>query len=152
MNNQYFGKYRAIVVDVADPEKRGRIKVKCPKVLNEAKSAWCQPCVPYARDSGGDFVLPKLNDFVWVEFEDGDIRYPIYTGGLWAKNKAPCSNSADTRQIEFGGSKITLKQNDAVITSGTCTISMSSGVITISNGHGASITLSGNTISMTDPH
>ena len=64
--SKYYGKYRAIVVDVNDPEKRGRIKVQCPKVLGDAKSAWCQPCVPYAYEKGGDFVLPKLNDFVWI--------------------------------------------------------------------------------------
>lgn len=29
--SKYYGKYRAIVVDVNDPEKRGRIKVQCPK-------------------------------------------------------------------------------------------------------------------------
>jgi len=54
----YYGKYRAEVVDVNDPEQRGRIRVQCPKVLGSAKSAWCETCVPVAGDDEGDFCLP----------------------------------------------------------------------------------------------
>ena len=42
-----FGKYRAIVSNVSDPEKRGRIKVSCPKIYGDFESPWCLPCVPY---------------------------------------------------------------------------------------------------------
>lgn len=130
--SKYYGKYRAIVVDVNDPEKRGRIKVQCPKVLGDAKSAWCQPCVPYAYEKGGDFVLPKLNDFVWIEFEEGDVRYPIYTGGLWSKDHSPVSNytqAKDVRQIEFAGCKITMKKGEIIITNGSATIKLSGGAV-----------------------
>lgn len=130
--SKYYGKYRAIVVDVNDPEKRGRIKVQCPKVLGDAKSAWCQPCVPYAYEKGGDFVLPKLNDFVWIEFEEGDVRYPIYTGGLWSKDNSPVSNytqAKDVRQIEFEGCKITMKKGEVIITNGSATIKLSGGAV-----------------------
>ena len=130
--SKYYGKYRAIVVDVNDPEKRGRIKVQCPKVLGYAKSAWCQPCVPYAYEKGGDFVLPKLNNFVWIEFEEGDVRYPIYTGGLWSKDHSPISNYAqakDVRQIEFEGCKITMKKGEVIITNGSATIKLSGGLV-----------------------
>lgn len=125
--SQYFGKYRAIVVDVNDPEMRGRIKVNCPKVYGESKSPWCQPCLPYAIDLEGDFVLPKLNDFVWVEFEEGDVRYPIYTGGLWSKEKSPVEDYTEAskiRQIEFAGCKIVMKENLLTITNGSATIKM----------------------------
>lgn len=133
----YYGKYRAIVVDVDDPEKRGRIKVTCPKVFGEGKSPWCQPCVPYAYDNGGDFVLPKLNDFVWVEFEDGDVRYPIYTGGLWAKEKSPVTDykkAKDTRQIEFAGGKIVMTKDNIVVSLGSSKITMTSSSISLSAG------------------
>ena len=126
--SKYYGKYRAIVVDVNDPEKRGRIKVQCPKVLGDAKSPWCQPCVPYAYENGGDFVLPKLNDFVWIEVEEGDVRYPIYTGGLWSKDNSPISDysqAPQTRQIEFAGCKITMKSGEVIITNGSAKIRLS---------------------------
>ena len=129
---KYYGKYRAIVVDVKDPEERGRIKVQCPKVLGDAKSAWYQPCVPYAYEKGGDFVLPELNDFVWIEFEDGDVRYPIYTGGLWSKSNSPISDysqAPDVRQIEFAGCKITMKKGEVIITNGSAQIRLVDGDI-----------------------
>lgn len=130
--SQYFGKYRAIVVDLQDPEHRGRIKVSCPKVYGEAKSPWCQPCLPYAIDSAGDFVLPKINDFVWIEFEEGDVRYPIYTGGLWSRDKSPVqdySEAGSVRQIEFAGCKISMRDGEMVITNGSATIRLSEGKI-----------------------
>lgn len=130
--SKYFGKYRAIVVDVNDPEKRGRIRVTCPKVYGTDKSPWCQPCVPYAYDNGGDFVLPMKNDFVWVEFEEGDVRYPIYTGGLWAKDKSPVSDYAQAhniRQIEFAGCKITMQPGSIIITNGSAVLKLTGGRI-----------------------
>lgn len=39
---KFYGKYRAKVVDVNDPERRGRIRVQCPAVLGIYKSAWCE--------------------------------------------------------------------------------------------------------------
>lgn len=105
----YYGKYRAKVVDIQDPQKRGRIRVMCPKVLGDFKSSWCEPCVPVAYDSGGDLALPKLGEFVWVEFEGGDSNKPIYTGGLWSANKSPSSDyPTDTRYITWGNCKITM--------------------------------------------
>lgn len=124
-SNKYYGKYRAIVVEIKDPECRGRIKVNCPKVYGDDKSPWCQPCLTYAVDGEGDFVLPKVNDFVWIEFEEGDIRYPIYTGGLWSKNNTPVSDYSEAgeyRQIEFHGCKITFRENELLITNGSAKI------------------------------
>lgn len=71
----YYGKYRAIVVDVNDPERRGRIKIKCPAVLGENTLAWALPNLP-----PNIFMLPNVGDLVWVEFEGGNIDYPIWTG------------------------------------------------------------------------
>ena len=108
----YYGKYRAKVVDVKDPEQRGRIRVLCPKVLGEAKSSWCEPCIPVAYDKGGDFAIPKVGEFVWVEFEEGNPSKPIYTGGLWSFKKSPSSSyETGTRIISWGNCKITMTEN-----------------------------------------
>ena len=112
MSAEYFGKYRAKVVDVKDPEKRGRIRVLCPKVLGEYKSAWCEPCIPVAYDYGGDFALPKLGEFVWVEFESGNPNKPIYTGGLWCTDKSPSQHyNPKDRIISWGDCKIILSED-----------------------------------------
>lgn len=86
---QYFGKYRAFVSNIDDPEKKGRIKVKCPKVLGDYESDWCLPCVPFAYDNGGFLFIPPVKELVWVEFEEGNPGKPIWVGCMWSKNKAP---------------------------------------------------------------
>lgn len=137
MKNRYFGKYRAKVVDIQDPEKRGRIRVMCPKVLGKAKSAWCLPCVPVAYDFGGDFVLPKLGEFVWVEFESGEVDKPIYTGGLWCTEKTPSESYSDKERL---------------ITWGKCKIEMNEETETIKISVGDSVlTISENSIQMVSP-
>ncbi len=127
-NPVYYGKYRAIVVDIKDPEKRGRIKVKCPKVLGEYKSSWCEPCIPVAYDRGGDFCLPKVGETVWIEFEEGEVDKPIYVGSWWSTQKTLIPedyyvNSPIMRTIEFDGGKIEIKSNTYLkISLGGCLI------------------------------
>lgn len=114
----YYGKYRAQVVDVKDPEERGRIRVLCPKVLGNAKSAWCDVCVPVASDNEGDFCLPKVGEFVWVEFEEGNPNRPIYLGGWYSKSKSPQTDyktAPDERIISFKGNKISMKENQCKV-------------------------------------
>lgn len=119
----FFGKYRAKVVDVRDPQFRGRIRVMCPKVLGEATSSWCEPCIPVAYDRGGDFALPKLGEFVWVEFEEGNPNKPIYTGGLWSANNSPSpSYEVDTRLITWGDCKISITKDSVDISAPSVTV------------------------------
>lgn len=116
MPNCYYGKYRAQVVDVQDPHKRGRIRVMCPKVLGDAKSSWCEPCIPVAYDKGGDFAIPKLGEFVWVEFEEGNPNKPIYTGGLWSVYNSPSPTyEVGTRLITWGNCKIEISEDSVNI-------------------------------------
>lgn len=124
---QYFGKYRAKVHSVNDPEKRGRIRVLCPKTLGEAVSNWCEPCIPVAYDSGGDFALPIVGETVWIEFEEGDVNKPIYVGNWWSKGTTP-EPSTDTtvRCIEWKGCRIRMKP-------GTMELFVGSSKITITN-------------------
>ena len=74
---EYYGKHRAICKDVHDPEQLGRIRVQCPSIFGAALSEWAWPNVP-----PGMLVIPEEGECVWIEFEDGDIRYPIWTGVL----------------------------------------------------------------------
>lgn len=130
---QYFGKYRAKVQNVKDPENRGRIRVLCPKVLGEAVSNWCEPCVPVAYNFGGDFAIPKVGETVWVEFEAGDVNKPIYTGGWWCKDGSPDKNyDVSTRYIEWNGCKIKMwGKNTKTGTKATIEITVGSSKLTI---------------------
>lgn len=87
VEGRYYGKYRGFVVDNADPENRGRLKVRVPGVLGEeVVSGWAMPCAPYGGSPDlGFFFVPEVEAGVWVEFEMGNLEYPVWVGTFWAK-------------------------------------------------------------------
>src|SRR5688572_20643972 len=88
VRNRYFGKYRGVVTDNADPTNRGRVKVRVPAVLGTLEM-WAMPCVPYAGPSVGFYSIPGPDTGVWVEFEAGDPSYPIWAGCFWGDDEIP---------------------------------------------------------------
>lgn len=101
VDHKYYGKYRGIVVDNKDPENLGRLKLKVPAVLGkEVVTGWAMPCLPYGGASGEGFLfIPGVEAGVWVEFEAGDLEYPIWVGTYWAKpggeSELPKPNNAE---------------------------------------------------------
>ncbi|HEV2708098.1 MAG TPA: phage baseplate assembly protein V [Pyrinomonadaceae bacterium] len=101
VESRFYGKYRAFVVDNADPEKRGRLRVKVPSVLgDEVVSGWALPCAPYGgAPDEGFFFIPPTGAGVWVEFEAGNLEYPVWVGAFWSKPggepETPKINAAD---------------------------------------------------------
>jgi uncharacterized protein involved in type VI secretion and phage assembly len=128
-DKKYYGKYRAKIVNVEDPEERGRIEVMIPSVTGEGATDWCDPCIPVAYDDGGDFTLPTKGETVWVEFEEGDINKPIWTGNWFSEKKTPIKypDAINQRVISFGTSKILMDKetNEMTLISGTCKILLS---------------------------
>ncbi len=85
---KHYGWYRGIVTSNLDPEKRGRILATCPSVTGrptEAMNAWMLPSGMYAGQDMGQFFPPEIGSLVFVVFEDGDPRFPLYFGGYWTK-------------------------------------------------------------------
>jgi hypothetical protein len=80
---KHYGKYRGLVIANIDPEQIGRVLVQVPDVLGEIPSSWAMPCLPAAGIQSGIFVVPPIGSQVWIEFEQGDPDYPIWTGGFW---------------------------------------------------------------------
>ena len=118
--NKYYGLYQGVVTNIKDPEKRGRIKVKCPEVLGaETESAWCDPLVPIAYDNGGDFCLPAKNEMVWLQFIAGDANKPVYLGGWWQEKMTPLGNTYtkldNTRIISYKDFSIVVHKNEVTI-------------------------------------
>lgn len=87
VERRFFGKYRGVVVDNADPEQLGRLKVRVPSVLGQdVVTGWALPCVPYGGDMNQGFLfIPEIDAGVWVEFEEGDLEFPIWVGTYWSK-------------------------------------------------------------------
>jgi hypothetical protein len=79
---KYLGKYRGMVTQNVDPERRGRLQVSVSDV-SIIPGTWAMPCVPIAGPQMGMFVIPPVNAGVWVEFEQGDSNYPIWVGCWW---------------------------------------------------------------------
>lgn len=125
-DKRYYGLYQGIVTSIDDPEKRGRIKVKCPSVLGaDTESAWCDPLVPVAYDNGGDFCLPTKDEAVWLQFIEGDVNKPVWLGGWWQKDKTPL------------GSNYTGIDKVRIINYADCTITMQNGKIDINVADGS---------------
>ena len=80
---RFYGKYRGLVIANLDPQQIGRVIVQVPDVLGAIPSSWAMPCVPAAGIQAGCFIVPPIGSQVWVEFEQGDPDYPIWTGGFW---------------------------------------------------------------------
>jgi uncharacterized protein involved in type VI secretion and phage assembly len=101
-----YGKYRAIVKNIEDPEKLGRIQLNCPEIYGEDLSPWAWPCLPYAGISNvGIFFLPELNSGVWLEFEQGHITNPIWSGCWYTKFKGE-NELPQESQDNYGTHKI----------------------------------------------
>ena len=103
-DKRLLGKFPGLVRDAFDPEERGRVRIYCPEVQGEIDSedhwlGWAEANTPLAGFDQGLMMVPPdpswerrdpgagnspFNDTrVWVEFRDGDVRRPIYSGGNW---------------------------------------------------------------------
>jgi len=89
MNEKYFGKFRGKVRNTIDPLLLGRIQVSVPAVLGQGTLSWAMPCTPYAGPGVGFFAIPPIGANVWVEFEGGDLDYPIWVGCFWGVGEVP---------------------------------------------------------------
>lgn len=95
----FYGSYYGIVVDNQDPKQVGRVKVKVPQITDDQViDVWARPKSIAGTDSGF-FAVPEVGGGVWVEFEFGNPRYPVYNGGWWA---APQSGDPESPQEAQG--------------------------------------------------
>ncbi|MBV9097472.1 MAG: hypothetical protein JO079_05390 [Frankiaceae bacterium] len=84
----HWGKYRGTVLLNIDPQALGRLLCEVPS-LPGMLLGWAWPCVPYAGPGVGFFALPPIGANVWVEFENGNPSYPIWTGCFWEAAEIP---------------------------------------------------------------
>ncbi|MCJ1960489.1 phage baseplate assembly protein V [Novosphingobium mangrovi (ex Hu et al. 2023)] len=152
----YFGKYRATVLNNIDPQSQGRIQVQLADRYGLFPSTWAMPAFPFAGDAqSGMVALPALGSMVWIEFEAGDLDYPIWTGAFYPDPAgfpvlAMAGHTPLTPNIHFQtstGTSVTLSDNPTqqvmVKTATGAIISIGAAGMTLSNGQGAMISLTG---------
>jgi hypothetical protein len=151
VRNRFYGKYRGVVTDVNASTMC--IKASVPSVLPGARTGWCAPCVPYAGPQVGFLMLPEVGSGVWIEFEGGDVSFPIWTGCYWSAGDVPSSASADVKSIvtsagtlsfDSSGSAVTLAgsaqnalvldQNGATVTAGSGKVEVGASGVSVNDG------------------
>jgi len=95
----------AIVTNVDDDQKLGRVKVKYPWLADIEESHWARLIAPGAGQDRGLIMVPEVNDEVVVGFLHGDINHPYVLGGVWntvdkpPEGTSPASGSVDIREL-----------------------------------------------------
>ncbi len=131
--NHHFGKYRGVVVNVDAATMR--IQASVPAVLPMQTSGWAMPCVPYAGPQVGFMMLPEIGSGVWIEFEGGDVSYPIWSGCYWNGGEIPTTASATLKTI--------------VTTAGSLAFDNQASTVTLSDAAKDSVMLNGSSVTTT---
>ncbi len=158
MSAPYYGKFRGTVLNNTDPLLQGRLQLQVPDVYGLTPSGWALPCVPVAGPQMGWYALPPIGASVWVEFEHGDPRFPIWVGGRWDTGEIPSEAVAIPAAIPHflmrTTAGLTFELSDLPGPTGGIVMKTASGAsivvndtsISISTGKGASIVLSSDSV------
>lgn len=120
----FYGVYPAVVTDVADPNKQGRVKVRLPwspDAGNSSYEAWARIATMMAGNNRGTWFIPDKNDEVLVAFEGGHPCRPYVIGALWNGQDAPpeqMDGSGDNNLktiLSRQGVRITLDDTDGAV-------------------------------------
>lgn len=79
-NRKFYGKHRGMVLNNVDPMQMGRLQVQVPDVAGLLPATWAMPCFPCTGRQMGVWAIPQIGAGVWIEFEQGDPDYPIWSG------------------------------------------------------------------------
>ncbi len=153
--HRFYGKYRGEVYEVGSGDNAGCIRAKVPTVFgDDVISGWAYPASPYAGDGYGLYLMPETGDPVWIEFENGSIELPIWTGAWWRNGTLPDPKDPSQRvltskqgmQIIFdddankltlkhpGGASIELSDSGIVLQAGSRKIEITSSSVSVNDG------------------
>jgi hypothetical protein len=87
---RYYGKYRGIVLNSVDPGFKGRLTANV-NVCGAELQVVAEASTPYP----GFYAIPPEGSGVWIEFEEGDLDKPIWTGCWWREGEPAALLSPD---------------------------------------------------------
>lgn len=113
----FYGLLKGIVTRTDDPQEHSRIQVCIPSYHGavdmstskigyqdeEGTYPWAQVCTAL---TGNNVVMPVVGDVVWLSFEGGDIRSPVYQGSLAPKVIEASLAGGDLDNYLVGGSLV----------------------------------------------
>jgi uncharacterized protein involved in type VI secretion and phage assembly len=149
------GLYPALVTDLVDPDRLGRVQVSLPGIghVGDGLRVWATLLSPYADDDQGFQALPEVGSQVVVAFEAGSEHRAYVLGACWNGKEqlpTPATRTNDKRVLktrsgsvlEFddtqGAAKVTVK------TSGGHSLVLDEGSqqVTLQHANGFGLTLS----------
>lgn len=87
---KYYSVYRGYVIDNNDPDGMGRIQVRLPEISRDKPLIkWAYPKSVFSGNNYGMQLLPMIGDLVWVEFQQGNTRFPVWSHGHFVKDEKP---------------------------------------------------------------
>lgn len=101
---RFHGVYPAVVSDIDDPKRLGRVKVSLPWLDSKYVTDWCRVLQLGAGKDVGFQLMPRPKDEVVVAFENGQLDSPFVIGSVFGKESGKIPNS---KLIEQGKPMIT---------------------------------------------
>lgn len=86
----YYGNYRGYVLDNEDPNNMNRIRVMVPSIHGQDfQGVWAYPKNNWGGKDYGLQMLPQKKDVVFIEFQNGNTDYPIWSHAGYALEELP---------------------------------------------------------------
>jgi uncharacterized protein involved in type VI secretion and phage assembly len=157
MSTALWGLYPALVTDIVDPDRLGRVQVQLPWLggAGDDVRVWATLLTPYADDDQGFCAYPAVGSEVVVGFEAGEPNRAYVVGACWNGTATPPTEATrpnDKRVLKSRGGSV-LEFDDSgggpkvtVRTTSGHTVVLDDGAreIRVSHGDGFGITLTAN--------
>ncbi|SRR5579883_213888 len=155
VEGHYYGKYRGQVTDNSDPLNLGRIRATVPRVLGVEQTGWALPAFIYGGASEqGLFAVPDVGAGVWIEFEGGDLSYPIWTGTWFTNGDIPESAQPGKKVFKTkAGHKMVLDDDGGTLEitdSNGNTVSMDSSTVKVAAGNATKVVIDAQQIELVE--
>ena len=155
VESRFYGKYRGHVTDNDDPEKLGRVKATVPRVLGDVATGWALPVFSYGGASEqGFFAVPDVGAGVWIEFEGGDVSYPVWSGTWYTSGAIPESATPAKKVLKTkSGHKIVLDDDGGsleITDSNGNTVTMDSSTVKVAAGKATKVIIDSPQIEIVD--
>ena len=115
---RYYAIYRAEVGNNEDPDNLGRVQLIIPQLYGKGVvyKYWAKPKGLFSGKGIGSFMIPEIGDNIWVEFEGGDSKYPVWSYGHWSIDEVPENATIENKVIQtISGNKIEFNDKDKLI-------------------------------------